>query len=448
MSDIVLTNVKDVGESFSCKAPRTKNQLATYCATVFNNRIPFPNNCEEHQSILDALWGAYAEIDDFSIWHAMRGTGKTWDLSLLAWLESVFKPHCGTTVLGGSLEQSQKAVAYLDLFWSFPETPKHLLINGVVGRGYKLNNGSWVTALAASPKSVRGPHPQKLRLDEVDEMDSKIYEAALGQPKENHGIKDNVVICSTLHHAFGLMSEIIDNREKMGAKLYQWCYKDMLEPYGFWTYGELLRKRKQLTKAMWDAEYCLKRPILGDTIFEWQTIEDAYRRGIKEVFNEDIYNIEGGIDWGHTCTVLHIVQSTKENYKIPESHCWEYMELTERCEKIAEICFEKRIKILYCDSNPKDSNLTLSKTLRNKAIPTKIIPVAFNKWKDIGINVIRYLLERKLINITDKTLQDKLKRYHYKNIDLEQIDKVDDHYPDALIAWGSSCWKLLGNKKE
>lgn len=443
-NDIVLTSVKDVGESFACKAPRTKEHLAVYCATVFDNRVPYPAHCEDHQSILDALWSAYAELDDFSIWYAMRGTGKTWTVSLLSWLESVFKPNCGTTVLGGSLEQSQKAVAYLDLLWNFPGVPSEMLVNGAVaGRGFKLTNGSWVTALAASTKSVRGPHPQKLRLDEVDEMDEKIYNAALGQPKSNYGIRDNVVISSTLHNAFGLMTEIIDNRETIDATLYRWCYKDMLEPYGFWPFDELLRKRKQLTRAMWDSEYALKRPKIGDSIWEWQTIENAYRRGIKQKFDRDIHINEAGIDWGHTCTVLNIVQDTKEKFKVPESYSWEYAELVDKCQDIAEICLDKNINILYCDSNPKDSNITLSKIFKRKKVQTQIIPVAFNKWKTIGIDVIRYLLERDMIDITDKTLQDKMKKYHYKNVDLETIDKVDDHYPDSLIAWGSSRWKML-----
>lgn len=769
-------NVYDVGDSFACKAPRTKEELAVYCATVFNNRVPYPAHCEEHQSILDAVWSAYAEIDDFLIWYAMRGTGKTWTLSILSWLESVFKKNCGTTVLGGSLEQSQKAVAYLDLLWSFPNVPAHMLVNGqVAGRGFRLTNGSWVTALAASPKSVRGPHPQKLRLDECltgdtiiktikgpkkikdisegdiifgwngikiihdmvqykccvgkrqtykiyfsngnfinctsnhkilttkgylyldeikrrkceckttfvigerkklskmwkkikfkkkihdwilsrmlyqikcktkkilyflrkksrskfdilsgllckikkikkikmyrlwkrikatrhnkmqtmlfktfiksgngggtcnsfvkksikgrikhariitkiqyilsisstirkicirffnrrfktcyrstwrilarqteinrkrqkkkriftktrllcngiknkiyalmgfrnygiyevtkiekdsinevydlkiynfssfmangiivhncDEMDKTIYEAALGQPKANHGISDNIVISSTLHHAFGLMSEIIDDREKIGAKLYQWCYKDMLKPYGFWTFDELMRRRRQISQAMWDAEYALKRPKLGDTIFEWQTVENSFRRGIKDKFDRDVYLNEAGIDWGHTCTVLNIIQDNKERYKCVESYSWEYRELVERCEEIADICEDRRIKVIYCDSNPKDAGLTLINVLRKKRIPTQVIPVAFNKWKDVSINVIRYLLERNLLDITDKTLQEKLKKFHYKNVDLEQIDKVDDHYPDALIAWASSRWKILNipNKKK
>ena len=312
----------------------------------------------------------------------------------------------------------------------------------VAGRGYKLTNGSWVQALAASPKSVRGPHPQKLRLDEVDEMDRKIYEASLGQPKSNYGIRDSVIVSSTLHHPFGLMSELIDERHKMNAKLYAWCVKEMVEPYGFWSQEEIDRKRMQLTKNMWEAEYELKRPSITDTIFDFEFIDMAFMRGRDAIFDKR-QRTEGGIDWGHNVTVLNIVQDTKDKFKVVESHCWELMELTERCNFIADICLEKGITTLYADSNPADSNVTLQKTLRAKRVPTKLLPVAFNKFKHIGINVIRYLLEKKLMDITDPILKKKMQIYHYKNTEQEVIAKEDDHYPDALIAWAASKQTVL-----
>ncbi len=485
MKNHKILNVQDLGDSFECIAPKSKEHLALYCAVVFNVRFPYPASndkyCIEngHASPLDAMWAAYAELDDYSIWYAMRGTGKTYDLSLLSFLEAVFKPHCGTNILGGSLEQSTRAVVYLKQIW---ETWKQLpsvdrlefrlqvtdvndfenykncnsfeYITGPIansllgnkdvgGRGFRLSNGSWINALAASTKSVRGPHPQKLRLDEVDEMDKVIYDAAMGQPKTNFGISDNIIISSTLHNAFGLMSELIDDRENIGAKLYPWCVNEVMEPRGFWTIPEIERRKKQTTKAMWEAEYELKRPKLGDTIFDFQSIDRAYRRGMKDRFDNNLIT-EAGIDWGYTCTVVNNIQDTREIYKNIESHPFEYVELTERCRLIADICIDRKIVTIYADSNPKDSNITLQKTLLAKRTGTQLVPIAFNKWKNVGINVLRYLLERNLMNISDKECQDKMKKYHYKNVDLQTIDKIDDHYPDSLIAWAASKFRLLG----
>ena len=436
-----------IDDSLAGKAPETKEHLALYCATVLRVKVPHPAYCEDHQSPLDALWAAYADEDYFSIWHAMRGSGKTLMLAALSFVESLFKPRCGITVLGGSLEQSQKCVSYLDGFWQLPSVvplAKKLLAGGMVGgRGFRLKNGSWVTALAASQKSVRGPHPQRLRLDEVDEMAPEIFDAALGQPKANYGIPDQVVASSTLHHPFGMMADLVDSREERGATLYRWCVEEVRDSAGgFWSSEEIDRRQKQVTQAMWDSEYLLKRPMIGETIYDFELVEQAYQRGKAAQFMPRT-KTEAGIDWGHTCTVMHIVQDLKEKYVSPESHRWELVELTERCQQIADICLEKGVSVIYCDSAPKDSNITLHKILKNNRVPTKLQPVAFSKWKDKGIDTMRFLLEKKLLDIADKTAKEKLQKYHYKNIETEQIAKEDDHDPDAFTAWAASKSHLL-----
>jgi len=444
-------HVVDVDDTLGGKAPRTKEHLALYCAFVLGVKIATPAACAIHASPLDALWDAYVDEESFLIWHAMRGSGKTLLLAVLAYLESTFKPYCGTTILGGSLEQSQKIISYSAQLWERPGVPKQLLLGGVVGRGYKLKNGSWVHALAASQKSVRGPHPQRLRLDEVDEMAEEIFDASLGQPKANHGIPDQVVASSTLHHAFGMMAELIDKREERDAKLFQWCVEEVRAPRGFWTDEEIARKQKMVTKAMWDAEYLLKRPSVGKSIYDFETVERAYQRGKGIDFRKQagrIYPVvEGGLDWGYSVTAFHLIQDVKEKYICPETHRWELIELTERCQQIADICIAKNVSVLYTDMAPKDSNVTLLRILRQNRVKTKLHPVAFNKWKDKGIDTMRYLLERNLIDIADKTAKEKLQKYHYKNMELEQVAKEDDHDPDAFCAWAASKSWLLGNGK-
>lgn len=407
--------------------------------------MPHPGYCDEHESPLDALWDAYADESDFAIWHAMRGSGKTQELAILSWLESVFKPNCGTTVLGGSLEQSQRCVAYLTQLWDLPNVPGQILDGQPMGMGYKLKNGSWVRALAASSKSVRGPHPQKLRLDEVDEMPQLIFDAALGQPKGNHGIPANIVASSTLHYAHGMMADLIDNRHERGARLYRWCVEEVREPRGFWTNDEIAQKYRQVTKAMWDAEYLLKRPTLEGSVYDFALVEAAWERGREKKWLQHVPT-EAGIDWGHGTTILHVIQDSKERFTIPETHRWELVELTERCEQISKICQERNITALYTDSNPTDSNVTLAKILRKNNVRTVVKPVVFSKWKGTGIEVVRFMLEKGLLDITDKVLKDKLQKYHYKDPEQETIAKEDDHDPDALTAWAASRFKLLGKR--
>lgn len=394
---------------------------------------------------MDALWAAYADEDPFSIWLAMRGSGKTETLAILSWLESVFKPNCHTTVLGGSLQQSQLCVAYHDQIWASPHVPKSILDGDPSGTGFKLKNGSWVRALAASPKSVRGPHPQRMRLDEVDEMARAIFDASLGQPKSNFGIPSQIVASSTLHHPFGMMADLIDARHERGATLFRWCVEEVREPRGFWTNDEIAEKSRQVTAAMWDSEYLLKRPSVSDSIYDFELVEKAWERGRKEKWEQRLPT-EAGIDWGYGNTVLHLVQDHKERIVVPETYRWQLIELTDRCEQIAKICEEKQITCIYADSAPPDSNVTLSKVLRKKGLRTIIKPVVFGKWKGLGIETVRFLLEKNLLNITDKTLKEKMQKYHYKDAEQEKIEKEDDHDPDALTAWAASRSHLLGKR--
>lgn len=430
------------------KAPRTKKDLSILAAMFMEEPIPGihnnDDNCIEHALILDAMWDAYAEVEDFSVWYAARGTGKTYDLSFLAFVETLYKNGCCSTILGGSLEQAMRAVAYFNEFWDKNYFENEFLINKqMTARGFKTINGSWVKALAASPKSIRGEHPSKLRVDEADELEKKLYDASLGQPKAKNGHKDNIIISSTLHHPFGLMSDILDNIVKIGGKLYKWCIHDVTSPYGFWTLEEVQRKKRQVTKAMWETEYECRRPKVGETIFDWDSVNRAYKRGYNIDFEEAIFS-EACIDWGYTCTVLHIIQNMKEYVNIPNSYKWEQMELTDRCSEIVDICIEKKVVVIYCDSNPKDNFVTLRKTIKKKRARISVIPIAFNIWKGTGISVLRFYLDKNLVNIKDHEFQDKLKKYHYKDAEKEIIDKVDDHYPDAWIAWGAVKWRILG----
>jgi hypothetical protein len=86
-----------------------------------------------------------------------------------------------------------------------------------------LTNNSTAVALSASQKSVRGPHPERLRLDEIDEMDWDIYEAALGQPISKPGIPTQVVASSTYHNPRGTMWRVMEEAKEKGHPIYEWC---------------------------------------------------------------------------------------------------------------------------------------------------------------------------------------------------------------------------------
>jgi hypothetical protein len=424
--------------------PKDFKHFAIWINIVLEYRVPYPAFCEGHQSPLQAIWDAYNDEFDYGIWLAMRGSGKTQNLAILCFMESIFKPNCWTTVLGGSLEQSQNIIRYLEILWSKPLIPKNLLNGKVNGRGYKCLNGSWVKALPASMVSVRGPHPERLRLDEVDEMDPNLFDAALGQPMDNCGIPAQTLVSSTLQYAHGLMAEIVDHREEKNGKLYSWCVKEVEEPCGFWTHEMVEKKRKLVPKTMWDAEYLLSRPKLEGAIWDYVSIERSYNRGL--VLRNNDYSrcfVTGGVDWGFTCSILHLFVELGNRFIMWQTHIFENMELTEKCEEMAKICQSNNVQELYLDSNPKDDNVTCLKIFKFRRVQTAFKPIQFNQFKKLGIQVVRFMFEKNLLDICDHRAKLKLQEYHWCSSRPDTPEKVDDHHSDALIAWATNHFDLL-----
>ena len=420
--------------------------LAVYVATTLDIRLAHPQVCDNHTSPLQFIWDTFSEKYNASLLYAARGTGKTLSLAVLCYLWSVFIPQCGVVALGGSLEQSQNIIKYLSEFWAKPDAPKYLLATEVAGRGYKLINGSYVTALAASSKSVRGPHPQKLVLDEIDEMEKIIYNAAQGQHMPKHGIQDQVVCSSTLHKPYGLMAEVVDNAEETGHKLYKWCIEEVTEPNGFLPQSFVTRKRKTVGMQMWDVEYLLKRPNPEGSVFDPEIVEKAHEN--IELTKYNFTKKEAGLDWGFNTTALNKFGCHEHGYVLYEVKEWTQIELVKRCHAILKTCMDDGIEIIYADSNPKDSNRTLMRIIRRKNLPIKVQGINFKAFKKYGINTLRFLLQNQYLAIVPAYVVKRFKQYHYKNLEQDIVDKVEDHVPDAAVAWAVSKVKYIKEDKE
>jgi hypothetical protein len=258
--------------------PKTDDELWIAVRDYFGIEIPRKKICEHHEAPFSAFADAFFARHTVTVWKASRGFGgKSLLLALLSLCEAVFL-GAKCNVLGGSGEQSERVLNYMsgeempNAFWGFHNAPKHLIIGGaeseiaenakgITKRMTKLTNGGYLKALMASSRSVRGPHPQRLRLDEVDEMEIKIFDSALGQPMKRFGIEEQVVASSTHHYANGTMTEILKRAADKGWKVYEWCYRENLQSNGGWLDDSATkRKRATVTKHMWETEYENQEP--------------------------------------------------------------------------------------------------------------------------------------------------------------------------------------------
>jgi len=305
------------GEEADYIPPSTPDELAWQLRALFGLTFPRKAVCPGHTAPFDALAEAYFAQSANVIWIASRGFGgKTHlmaGLSLMEWMD-----RFDVILLGGSGEQSARAHRVTSRAWSHTQTmsvcdhcnqlnfddtencvkckkplagaktvtfeaPSHM----IAGQGEPLVTktvslcGNVMQALTASTKSTRGPHPQRLRMDEVDEMDIKIVDAALGQTmRVDRGRPPQVVFASTHHYESGTMSELLRRASERGWPVRRWCYKEtLIDPSnpGSWLMPENIdEKRQQTTSRMWSVEYDLDRPTSEGTLFSKETLDNLF----------------------------------------------------------------------------------------------------------------------------------------------------------------------------
>jgi hypothetical protein len=262
--------------------------LLDFVEVFWGVRIPRVKVCPEHTPPAEYIVAAFfEEILDCVCW-ANRSGGKTFNGALVTWLDSVFKSGCETKILGGSGEQSLRMYEHMKSFITPPFQP---LVEGEALRTRThLVNGSNIQILTASTKSVRGPHPQKLKLDEVDEFEDRIYEAALLIPKSARGIRASVQIYSTMHKAYGLMNRVITEAAESGYRVFKWCVFDVMERCegrdcdtcelgedcegrarqadGFYPVEDAISARRKVSRETWESEMLCKMPSHEGLIYK------------------------------------------------------------------------------------------------------------------------------------------------------------------------------------
>jgi hypothetical protein len=216
-------NKRKKQQSALSKAPQTEDELwdATYNLTGI--RISRHRVCPHHTSPFTAFADAYFARTSMAIWKASRGFGgKTLLLALLGHMEAITL-GAEITILGGSGQQSERVHKAQEQFWTYPKSPLGLLAREPTLYETILKNGGHTTALMASTRSARGPHPQRLRLDEIDEMDLLVLDASLGQTMSARGITAQTVMSSTHQYPDGTMTEMYRRAAEHNWKTYEWC---------------------------------------------------------------------------------------------------------------------------------------------------------------------------------------------------------------------------------
>jgi len=219
---------RDRLELFHVK-PENDEDLHYWIWRVLGIWIPKNSVCPGHDAPFKYLADTYfGRVNKSVVWSCRSGS-KSFLHGLRTWLKSIFNPNYTTVILGGSLDQSKKAYKATQIFWDAVRDigGDELLVGQPKQTSTILKNGSSYSISTASSRSVRGPHPVSIALDEVDEMSIEIFNAALNQPQSSCGYDASWHISSTFHK-LGLMQDVIDSAKERGFTTYKWCILEVM----------------------------------------------------------------------------------------------------------------------------------------------------------------------------------------------------------------------------
>jgi hypothetical protein len=263
------------------RAPQTRDELYWLVKTLWGHTIPRHKVCEEHQAPFDAFAASYFAEEPQILIHGSRGlSGKSRLMSLLGLTKAVVLGS-DVNIVGGSLSQSINIHETMRDAWDSTHAPRYM----VVSEGQQkvlLTNKAKIRPLTASQKTVRGPHPPNLLLDEIDEMDQAIFDAAKGQPMPQKNwlgqvIPAHTAMASTWQYPDKTFAAEYQRFKEEDLPIYTWCYKDTSNEIDGWLDPDFIeQKRREIPKEMWRVEYDLGEPSIGNRAFDTDAVERMF----------------------------------------------------------------------------------------------------------------------------------------------------------------------------
>jgi hypothetical protein len=267
---------------------RNEDELRRFVNVVFAVTIPDQVVVPGHSTPWRAFRDAYFAASSLEVWIASRGFGgKSFLLALLGLTEALTL-GANVKILGGSGAQSRNVQSYISTeLYQKPLAPRDMWVGEPLNEISRFCWGNSIQSLMASSTSVRGPHPQRLRLDECDEMSLAIFDAALGQTlarveQRRIMIAAQTVASSTHHYPDGTMTEILKRASAAGWPVHRWSYHETSVEGGWLLPEQVEEKRGEVTAQMFETEYELQTPNAEGRAIMAEWVEATFDPGLGE----------------------------------------------------------------------------------------------------------------------------------------------------------------------
>jgi hypothetical protein len=204
-------STKTHGRFALTRPPRDNDELYSLVRALWGVTVPRGKTCREHQAPFDWFADSFFAREPQTLVHGSRGlSGKSFAMAALGLTNAVVW-GADVNLLGGSLSQSMNLHEAMRRYWDFADSPSYM-VNDSSNLQLQLTNGARLRPLTASQKTVRGPHPARLLLDEIDEMEPAILHAAMGQPMRQKNWMGIWIPAQTAMACFTAETEITTDR--------------------------------------------------------------------------------------------------------------------------------------------------------------------------------------------------------------------------------------------
>ncbi len=275
-----------------------------------------PDHDSQFRPVADVLTN---RVLYYVLWAGRSGSKTFLFGGLDSWTKSCSLANYETKILGGSKDQSLLSYRAMTRFRDETDPDNARLVRDIMQTRAEFTNGSEVSILTASRTSVRGPHPQCLKLDEVDEIEDQIYQDALSQPQSNYGHPASLAMFSTNHHVAGQMDVALANAAEKGHRIYRYCVweniescrdyvcstcpltsicpgKQMKGADGYYTIQDFINKLTTLSYSMLARDWLCTKVGVGDSVYEQEWDEKLHLVNVPLMDKPVVISI----DWGGT----------------------------------------------------------------------------------------------------------------------------------------------------
>jgi hypothetical protein len=417
--------------------------------------------------IKDIFTDIFLDRTTRAIIKAPRGGGKSQVLSAIGFAKWYFQDRSFVD-MGGSQRQAKTVYNY---FADYCTSDKAIVASmpGEPQMNHTENAaGKFFECISASPKQIRGPHPDGLLADEVCETKDELILAAL--PMVDTSEHPLLVMSSTFHKIFGIFQETWDKAAELGYKRYQWDIFDVCKPFSpkLWNEPEIrkipdidrliaLAKGKTGDPEGWVpilniiqawrekpsldhflVELMGNRPSAAGLVLNPEDVEAAVFDDSMDKQYDYVNGAECtiGIDWGFSSmTAVTEWMRHKDDIKVMlHNQNYQQIEADEINQDVVKRCKDHGIRIIRADSEAKFENKALQSALNKARVPTAVIEMVFSKEKPFMVGNLKAHFERQKVKIPYRFREA---YYQFKRLrwmkGTNKIKKEFDHVPDSSM---------------